>query len=134
MHTSIRRGIFAIFAIIFSFSISGLWAQSAGSAGTIYGTITDSTGAIVPGATVTITNPVSGYSRSATSDHEGHYQFTNLPFNPYHLAMSVTGFSPYSQDVEVRSTVPVTVKNVLGVGAASTVVDVTAGADLVESD
>ena len=126
--------IFAAFAIYFSFGISGLWAQSAGSAGTIYGTVTDATGAIVPGATVTIANPVSGYSRTATSDSDGHYQFTNLPFNPYHLAVSMTGFAAYSQDVEVRSTVPVTLKNVLGVGATSTVVDVNAGGDLVESD
>jgi Carboxypeptidase regulatory-like domain/TonB-dependent Receptor Plug Domain len=134
MHTSIRRSIFAVFVIFFSLNISGLWAQSAGSAGTIYGTVTDSTGAVVPGAAVTISNPVSGYSRSASSDKEGRYQFTNLPFNPYHLAVSMSGFAAYSQDVEVRSTVPVTVKNALGVGGSSTVVDVTAGADLVESD
>ena len=87
MHTSIRRGIFAAFAIIFSFGISGLFAQSAGSAGTIYGTVTDTTGAIVPGAAVTITNPVSGLSRTEKSDSDGHYQFTNLPFNPYHLSV-----------------------------------------------
>ena len=139
MYTSIRRVIFAAIAICFSaicfsLSASGLWAQSAGSAGTIYGTVADATGAIVAGATVTITNPVSGYSRSVTSDHDGHYQFTNLPFNPYHLAVSMAGFASYSQDVEVRSTVPVTLKNVLGVGGNSTVIDVTAGADLVESD
>ena len=118
MHTSIRRVIFAAFAIIFSFSISGLWAQSAGSAGTIYGTVTDATGAIVPGATViSIQNPVSGYSRTTTSDSAGHYQFTNLPLNPYHLIVSVKGFAPYSQDVEVRSFVPITLKNILAVGA-----------------
>src|SRR5271169_829342 len=133
MHTSTRRGIFALFAIIFSFSISGLWAQSAGSAGTIYGTVTDATGAIVPGATVTIANPVSGYARSATSDQDGHYQFTNLPFNPYHLAVSVAGFAPYSQDVQVQSVVPITLKTVLTVGATSTVVDVTTSGDLLES-
>jgi hypothetical protein len=134
MHTSIRRGIFAAIAIIFSFSISGLWAQSAGSAGTIYGTVTDATGAIIPGATVTIANPVSGYSRSAKSDQEGHYQFANLPLNPYHLAVSMTGFASYSNDVDVRSTVPVAVKTVLTVGGSSTVVDVTTSGDLLESD
>jgi Carboxypeptidase regulatory-like domain len=134
MHTSLRRGIFAAIAIVILFSTSGLWAQSAGSAGTIYGTVTDTTGAFVPGATVTIANPVSGYSRSITSDQEGHYQFVNLPFNPYHLAISMTGFAAYSQDVQVRSTVPVTLKNALGVGASSTVVDVIAGGDLTEND
>jgi hypothetical protein len=133
MHTSIRRGIFAAIAIIFSFSISGLWAQSAGSGGTIYGTVSDATGAIVPGATVSIENPVSGYNRTTTSDSVGHYQFTNLPLNPYHLAVSIKGFAPYSQDVDVRSSVPITLKNSLVVGTASTVIDVTAS-DLLEND
>jgi hypothetical protein len=134
MHTSIRRGIFAAIAIIFSFSISGLWAQSVGSAGTIHGTVTDATGAIVPGANVTIINPVSGLTRSTTSDSDGHYQFTNLPFNPYHLSVSITGFAPYSQDVQVQSAVPIALKTVLTVGGTSTVVDVTTSGDLLESD
>src|SRR5271168_2089437 len=133
MHTSIRRGIIVTFAIIFSFSISGLWAQSAGSGGTIYGTVTDATGAIVPDATVSIENPVSGYTRNTTSDSEGRYQFTNLPLNPYHLVVNVKGFAPRSQDVDVRSSLPITLKSILAVGGESTVVDVTAS-DLLEND
>ena len=79
MHTSIRRVIFAAFVIFFSFGLPSLWAQSAGNAGTIVGTVTDPTGAIVPNAAVSILNPVSGYSKTTTSDDQGHYQFTNLP-------------------------------------------------------
>jgi Carboxypeptidase regulatory-like domain/TonB-dependent Receptor Plug Domain len=133
MHTSIRRVIFAIAVIFFSFGISSLWAQSAGNSGTIYGTVMDATGAIVPDANVSVVNPVSGYSRSTKSDASGHYQFNNLPLNPYHIVVSGTGFSTASQDVEVRSFVPVTVKSSLTIGAASTVVNVT-GSDLVEND
>src|ERR1700727_2768899 len=124
MHTSMRRVIIATFAICFIFNSPGLWAQTAGSAGTIYGTVTDTTGAIVPGATVTISNPVSGLTRTATSDEQGRYQFTNLPFNPYHLAITMTGFSAYSQDVTVSSVVPITLKTALAIGSTSTVVDV----------
>jgi len=133
MHTSTRRVIFAAFAVCFSLSISSLHAQSAGNSGTIYGTVTDVTGAIVPNAAVSIQNPVSGYSRTTTSDSAGHYQFTNLPMNPYHLVVSVNGFAPYAQDVEVRSFVPINLKNTLAVGQASTVVEVT-GTAMVESD
>jgi hypothetical protein len=133
MCTSLRRVIFAAFAIIFSFSISGLWAQSAGNGGTIYGTVTDATGAVVPDATVAIENPVSGYTRTTTSDSQGHYQFTNVPLNPYHLVVTVKGFASHSQDVDVRSSVPVTVKNVLAVGSESTTIEVTAS-DLLEND
>ena len=134
MHTSIWRGIFAAVAIIIWFCVPGLWAQSASSAGTIRGTVTDASGAILPGATVTITNPVSGLNRTATSDSDGNYQFTNLPFNPYHLSVSMSGFASNAQDVEVRSTVPIAIKTVLAIGAASTVVDVTASGDLLEND
>jgi hypothetical protein len=133
MHTSMRRVIFAAFAICFSLSISSLLAQSAGNSGTIYGTVTDATGAIVPDATVSIENPVSGYSRTTKSDSAGHYQFTNLPLNPYHLVVSVAGFAPFTQDVDVRSFVPITLKSILAVGTASTVIEVT-GSDLVEND
>ena len=73
----------------------------------------------MPGATVTVENPVSGYSRNTTSDAAGHYQFTNLPLNPYHLTVSVKGFAPYHQDVDVRSSVPVSLKNTLAIGTES---------------
>ncbi|WP_260737950.1 TonB-dependent receptor [Tunturiibacter lichenicola] len=133
MHTSIRRVIFAAFVILFGLGSPGVWAQSAGNAGTIYGTVTDSTGAIIPEATVTAENPVSGYSRITTSDSAGKFQFTNLPLNPYHVSVVAKGFSKSAQDVVVRSSVPVTIKASLSVGAASTVIDVT-GSDLVEDD
>jgi hypothetical protein len=133
MHTSIRRVVFAAFVIFCSFGPPRLWAESAGNAGTIVGTVTDATGAIVPNATVSIQNPVSGYNKTTTSDGEGHYQFTNIPLNPYHLVVTMSGFSAFTQDVEVRSVVPVTVKSVLTIGTTSTEVDVNGG-DLTESD
>ncbi len=132
MHSSLRRAVFA-FAVVFSFSFAGLWAQSAGNGGTISGTVTDPTGAVVPEATVKIENPVSGYNRSTTSDDTGHFQFTNVPLNPYHLIVSAKGFASHAEDVDVRSTVPVTVKSTLTVGESSTVINVTAG-DLLEND
>jgi Carboxypeptidase regulatory-like domain len=133
MNTSTRRVIFAAIAICFSLCISNLWAQSAGNSGTVSGTVTDATGAILPGATVSIENPVSGYSRTTTSDSAGHYQFTNLPLNPYHVVVSAKGFAPYTQDVDVRSFVPITLKSSLTVGTESTVIEVT-GSDLIEND
>ncbi len=89
---------------------------------------------MVPGATVTITNPVSGYTRTATSDASGNYQFTNVPFNPYHLTVTATGFASFVQDVDVRSGVPVKVNSALKVGESSTTVTVESGGDLVEND
>jgi hypothetical protein len=133
MSTSIRRVVVAAFVIFFSFGIAALGAESAGNAGTILGTVTDTTGAIVPNAAVSILNPVSGYTKSTISDDDGHYQFTNLPFNPYHLVVKMSGFAPFTQDVDVRSFVPVTVKSILTIGTTSTVVEVNGG-DLTEDD
>jgi hypothetical protein len=105
----------------------------AGNSGTITGVVTDSTGAVIPGANVAIVNEVSGLSRKTVSDSAGRYQFTNLPLNPYHLTYSLSGFAPFSQDVDVRSFVPTVANAVLQVGTSSTVVNVDAG-DLLEAD
>jgi hypothetical protein len=48
----------------------------------ISGTVADPSGGVVVNATVEIHNPVSGYSRSATTDSSGNFSFPNVPFNP----------------------------------------------------
>jgi hypothetical protein len=133
MFTSIRRGVGAFVAVLFFFGLSFGLAQSAGNSGTIYGTVNDPAGAILPNATVTIQNPVSGLNRQAKTDGGGHYQFTNLPLNPYHLTVSFTGFAISTQDVDVRSFVPITVITTLKVGSMDTTVTVEAS-DLIEND
>ena len=100
----------------------------------ISGTVTDPTGAVVPNATVEIHNPVSKYDRSTATDGSGKFNFSNLPYNPYHLRVSSQGFADYAQDVEVRSNVPVDVLVKLQVGRESTSVTVEVAGDLVEND
>ncbi len=118
----------------FLFAIApALFSQTAGSSGTIYGTVTDPSGAAIAGATVTVRNAVSGLNRQTISDAAGHYQFTNLPFNPYSLTIAATGFSATSKNVELRSTVPLTLATALNVAGTSTEIDVEA-APSVESD
>jgi hypothetical protein len=90
-------------------------------------------GAVVTSAKVTIENPVSGFRRDTTSDGLGHFQFTNVPLNPYHMTISATGFGTVTKDVDVRSSVPVNVTAALIVGGGSTSITVEAG-DLLEND
>jgi Carboxypeptidase regulatory-like domain/TonB-dependent Receptor Plug Domain len=104
------------------------------NAGSINGTVTDPSGAVIVGAKVELLNPVSAYSRNAVSDASGHFQFTNLPFNAYHVTATVAGFAPFTQDVDVRSVVPAALKIGLEVSAASNTVTVEGGGDLVEDD
>jgi hypothetical protein len=108
--------------------------QSAGNSGSISGTVVDPSGAVVPNATVQIHNPVSGFDRTTTTDSDGKFTLPNVPFNPYHLKVTATGFAPFTQDIEPRSTVPVTLNITLKVAESTTQVTVEGGADLVEND
>lgn len=105
----------------------------AGTAGIIEGTVTDPAGAAIPGATVTIHNPVSGYEASATTDGNGKFSFSNVPFNPYHMTVTAKGFSADVQDVEIRSVLPVAVPIKLQLAGVSTTVTVESGQDLIEN-
>jgi hypothetical protein len=134
MSTSIRRVVFSSLVVVLSLCVAReLRGQTAGNSGTITGVVTDSTGAVIPGANVAIVNEVSGLSRKTVSDSAGRYQFANLPLNPYHLTYSLAGFAPFSQDVIVRSFVPTVANAALQIGTSSTVVNVDAG-DLLEAD
>ncbi len=111
-----------------------VFAQS-GNAGSIEGTVKDPSGASIANATVEISNPVSSFQRTAVSAGDGSFRFTNVPFNPYHLVVTADGFSSFTQDVDVRSTVPTMVQLSLKIGTAATSVTVEAsGGDLVETE
>jgi hypothetical protein len=122
------------FLFVFVFSAMYWTVQAQSNSGSMSGAVTDPSGAVVPGASVTIENPVSGYLRTTQTDSGGRYQFSNLPFNPYHLSARATGFGGAAQDVDVRSTIPVNVGVSLKVAGASTTVTVEGGEDLLEND
>jgi hypothetical protein len=125
----------AVGALVLSFGIGFCAAQSAGTSSSISGTVVDSSGAVVPSAKVEIRNPVSGFDRSTVTDSSGRFEFTNVPFNPYHLTVTAAGFLSFAQDVEARSAVPMNLPVTLQVAGATTSVTVEAeGGDLVEND
>src|SRR5258708_35890006 len=70
-----------------------------GNSGSIEGVVKDPTGGVIAGATVEISYPVSGFHRETTTGSDGDFRFTNVPFNPYHLAVTAPSFASYSQDV-----------------------------------
>ncbi|HEY2017440.1 MAG TPA: carboxypeptidase-like regulatory domain-containing protein [Bryobacteraceae bacterium] len=81
-------------------------AQSLGNAGTIQGTVVDSSGASVPNAAVAIHNSVTGHSQSTTSAPDGSFRLNNIPPNPYHLEVKAPGFDACAQDIDIRDAVP----------------------------
>ena len=90
-----KRSI-SIFAILLGFAC---WlslpplslAQSAGT-GALTGTVTDPSGAVTPGATVTITSADTNLSRTTTTGADGSYKFSLLPPGVYRVRFSATGF------------------------------------------
>ena len=130
-HYRLLATVFAL-GLVMAFAVGAAFGQS--TSGNINGTVLDPSGALVPGATVTITNTVSGYTRTATSDTSGAFHFFNIPFNPYRLTVTYAGFQNFSKTVQVSSTVPMTEAVSLQIGAQSQSVTVEAPPDLVETD
>jgi hypothetical protein len=101
-----------------------MFGQTLGSSGTVKGTVLDPSGAILRGAVVDLQNPVSGYQRTTTTDEAGRFEFTNVPFNPYHLSVSAPSFQAAQQDVTVRTSVPIDLKLTLAIATATSQVTI----------
>ena len=65
--------------------------------GIIIGRILDDQGAAIPGATVSATNPSTGFNRTAVSDAEGVYRLSALPVGNYDLNVELPGFTSVDQ-------------------------------------
>jgi Carboxypeptidase regulatory-like domain/TonB-dependent Receptor Plug Domain len=109
-----------------------LRAQVAG--GTIAGTITDSTGAVVPGATITVRSTETNASRELTTNKDGFYQAPDLPAGKYEVTAKGQGFntevaSNITLTVGARQSVNLTLK----IGQSAEIVDVAASAPTVDA-
>jgi hypothetical protein len=135
MLASYRKSLRATFLVIsiLAFALSAC-AQS-GNSTSVMGTIVDPSGAVVPNAKVEISNPVSQFQRTTNSDVLGTFSIPNVPFNPYHMTVTAKGFSQYTRDIDVRSSVPLNLSVAMAVGTSSETVTVeSTGADLLEND
>jgi hypothetical protein len=100
----------------------------------VSGTVTDSSGAAVANAAVTMTETDKGLVRSTTTDTSGQYVLANLPVGPYRLEVKFSGFKNYVQTgivLTVNNNIQIDVP--MQVGSFSERVEVTASASLVET-
>ncbi len=132
---SFNRGtIFRILPVLALF-LAVLHAPAEGSnSGTVRGTVTDPSGAVILGATVHLINEVSGLNQTVRSDATGQFVFSNIPFNPYRITVTADGFALLSRNFEIRSVVGTNLSLVLQVTGGSQTVTVEASGDLVEDD
>src|SRR5437867_4819527 len=102
--------------------------------GSMVGTLTDQTGAMVPKATVTVTNTSTGLSRQTTTNEAGYYSVPNLLEGVYDLSVSASGFKPYVQKgISVSINAVTRVDATIQVGAVSEEVRVEATTAVLET-
>jgi hypothetical protein len=100
----------------------------------VQGEVTDSSGAAIPNAKITITQTETGASRNTASDPTGHYSLPELPVGPYRLEVTAGSFKHYVQtgiELHVGSSVQQNVR--MEVGNVSSTVEVHASAGMVET-
>lgn len=111
-----RRWIMSA-ALAAAFSVAA-WAQT--QLATVFGTIADSSGAVIPNASVTIISQGIGLKRSALTDTAGEYRFAGLPTGNYSLRIEKTGFqSQVREGFEVTPAAEVMINSQLAIGALS---------------
>src|SRR5205085_5231530 len=92
LKTTVNKGLRCCALAIFLFALlcprSELDAQSLSSSRTVRGSVLDPSGAAVNGAIVAVHNPVTGYSRPSSTNSQGNFDISNVPFNTYHLTAS----------------------------------------------
>jgi outer membrane receptor protein involved in Fe transport len=129
-----RRTLVALALFLLTIALWPLAAVAQESTGGIQGTVSDQSGAVVPGAAVELNSPALITPQKRTSDSAGFYRFLNLPPGVYVIDVTATGFRKYREtsiNLMVGKLLPVDVK--LEVGAVTQTVEVQATPIIVDT-
>lgn len=131
-----RSKIHLLRIILACLLLSGMvFAQGVGASGDIRGSVTDPSGAVVSGASVTVTDVDKGIKRTVTTGADGQFFFTSLPPANYSVSASKSGFqSEVAKNVVVTIGQTNTVNFPMKVSQVSEQVEVTAEAPVVETE
>lgn len=129
-----RLGRFGRLAAVLTFALcvtAGLYGQATTS---LSGTVTDGSGAAIPGATATLAEQGTGVERAAQTNERGFYQFLQIPPGTYDLVVEMDGFSTeLVTNIELLVDTPATANVALEIGAVSEVITVEADAVLLNT-
>src|SRR5579872_5967805 len=110
----------------------GSWAQTASTS--LNGTVTDPKGSVIPGASLTLSNPQTGFNRETTANDQGVYQFLQVPPASYELTISAPGFAKQKRsNVTLMVNTPATLEVAMRVAGSETIVEVTGTAPVVNT-
>ncbi len=117
------------------FIAAAVTAQAQFTTARLNGVVTDSTGSVISGATVTIQDEATGYTQSAATGDTGAYLFPSLPVGTYRLTVTMQGFATYQQNGIVLTVGQSATQDVkLSVGQVAQKIVVNANATLVTTD
>jgi len=129
------RGLAALFLVFGLFTMAAACKAQLNETGTINGTVTDETGAVVPGAAVTITNVGTGTASPTTTNGAGEFSMVGLNVGNYSVKVVIAGFESYSEEnFYLGSTQVYTVNVKLKPGSTSEQIVVQADAVHVQTD
>jgi hypothetical protein len=124
----------AAVAVVCFIMLYSLPAVAQTSNGSVIGTITDPTGAVVPGVAITLVNTSTAETHSAKSDDHGSYQFVNLLPGTYKLTLEHQGFKRLqSTNVEVKTATATRIDLAMALGAVSESVEVSSQAAAIDT-
>ena len=129
-----RRSLLVLLAVSLFLVSSMVFAQSQATTGVIEGTVSDASGAALPGVTVTIRNTETNFEQTAITDRGGRFRGVLLPLGPYQVTATLSGFATYvakglNLGLGQTLTVPIALKQ----AAISEQIVVTAAAPLIET-
>src|SRR5438874_209415 len=116
--------------LILLLTSTSAWAQATAE---LNGRVTDESGGVLPGVTVTVTQTDTGFTRSVVTEANGLYVVSSLPTGPYRLEVGLQGFRTYLQTgIVLQVAATPTINAVLSVGSLQETVSVEAAAPLVD--
>src|SRR5580692_3282836 len=131
--SSMSSGVIAL--LLVATLLTGRTTQAQGTTGSITGTVSDASGAAVPGATVTITQTSTNDVHTATTSDSGFYTVPQLPPGKYRVSIEKGGFNRFEQnDITLVINQTAQINAELRVGSAQEVVTVTGASPIIQTD
>lgn len=121
-------------SLVFALSLATVALAQSVNSGTVIGTVSDPSAAVIAGAKLQLHNAITGYDQSTLTDPAGAFRFNNVPQDNYQLTVSAKGFSTKSQNVSVRSTLPLNVNVTVEMAEELTTVEVSSASPLLDAD
>ena len=135
LHRSLAAALLLALLPMLTASLATIQAHAQAVSATLVGTVSDSTGASVPGAKITIQETATGITRDTTANESGNYTFPNLTPGTYSIVVQASGFKKETRpsiDVVVNTTTRVDLA--LQPGSATETVTVTAAPAIMQTD